>query len=172
MCDHSIYILYSRSSKDLQRTLRESSIRPVVTCQQSCSRWVSNDISSILNSKLQSINFFSRMITHFVSSRLYKGTVESKIPGGGWGLFTSRISLIRDILWSRLPLDIYGLFKMVFDCLWVVVDVFGLNTGNTGKPFFKILNGANILPRQPSWNWAGRVTCRVNRWRSGSSATG
>ena len=21
-------------------------------------------------------------------------------------------------------LDIYGLFKMVFDCLWVVVDVF------------------------------------------------
>ena len=24
---------------------------------------------------------------------------------------------------SRLPLDIYGLLKMVFDCLWVVVDV-------------------------------------------------
>ena len=23
-----------------------------------------------------------------------------------------------------LALDIYGLFKMVFDCLWVVVDVF------------------------------------------------
>ena len=31
---------------------------------------------------------------------------------------------------------------MVFDCLWEAVDVFGLNTGNTGKPFFKILNGA------------------------------
>ena len=23
-----------------------------------------------------------------------------------------------------LALDIYGFFKMVFDCLWVVVDVF------------------------------------------------
>ena len=23
-------------------------------------------------------------------------------------------------------LDIYGLFKMVFDCLWVVVDVFAV----------------------------------------------
>ena len=34
---------------------------------------------------------------------------------------------------------------MVFDCLWEVVDVFGLNTGNNGKPFFKILNGANIF---------------------------
>ena len=124
MCDHSIYILYSRSSKYLQRTLRESSIRPVVNFSVR-SRWVSNDISSILNFKLQSINLFSRMITHFVSSRLYKGTVESKIPGGGWRLFTSRISLIRDILWFRLPLDIAGLFKMVFDCLWVVVDVFG-----------------------------------------------
>ena len=30
-CDHSIYILYPRSSKDLQRTLRESSTRPVVS---------------------------------------------------------------------------------------------------------------------------------------------
>ena len=30
MCDHSIYILYSLSSKDLQRTLRKSSVRPVV----------------------------------------------------------------------------------------------------------------------------------------------
>ena len=39
---------------------------------------------------------------------------------------------------------------MLFDCLCVVVDVFGLNTGNTGDAFFKILNGANILPRQPS----------------------
>ena len=28
------------------------------------------------------------MITHFLSSRLYKGTVESRIPRGGWGLFT------------------------------------------------------------------------------------
>ena len=31
MCAHSIYILYSCSSKDFQRTLRESSVRPVVT---------------------------------------------------------------------------------------------------------------------------------------------
>ena len=30
MCDHSIYILYSLTSKDLQRTLRKSSVRPVV----------------------------------------------------------------------------------------------------------------------------------------------
>ena len=30
MCDHSIYILYSLSSKDSQRTLRKSSVRPVV----------------------------------------------------------------------------------------------------------------------------------------------
>ena len=28
------------------------------------------------------------------------------------------------MLRSRLPLDSYGLFKMVFDCLWVVLDVF------------------------------------------------
>ena len=28
MRDHSIYILYSLSSKDLQRTLRNSSVRP------------------------------------------------------------------------------------------------------------------------------------------------
>ena len=26
-------------------------------------------------------------------------------------------------------LDIYGLFKMVFDCLWVVVDVFEVVVG-------------------------------------------
>ena len=26
------------------------------------------------------------------------------------------------MIWSAL--DIYGLFKMEFDCLWVVVDVF------------------------------------------------
>ena len=31
MCDHSIYILYSLSSKDVQRTLRNSSVRPVVS---------------------------------------------------------------------------------------------------------------------------------------------
>ena len=31
MRDHSIYILYSLSSKDLQRTLRKSSVRPVVS---------------------------------------------------------------------------------------------------------------------------------------------
>ena len=31
MHDHSIYILYSLSSKDLQRTLRKSSVRPVVS---------------------------------------------------------------------------------------------------------------------------------------------
>ena len=31
MCDHSIYILYSLSSKDSQRTLPKSSVRPVVT---------------------------------------------------------------------------------------------------------------------------------------------
>ena len=77
------------------------------------------------------------MITHFVSSRLYKGTVESK--------FQEEVEVC-----SLLEFHIYGLFQMLFDCLWVVVDVFGLNTGNTGKPFFKILNGANILPRQPS----------------------
>ena len=36
--------------------------------------------------------------------------------------FSSLIEFhLRDI--SR-ALDIYGLFKMVFDCLWVVVDVF------------------------------------------------
>ena len=29
---------------------------------------------------------------------------------------------------------------MLFDCLRVIVDVFGLNIGKTGKPFFKILN--------------------------------
>ena len=27
-------------------------------------------------------------------------------------------------------LDIYGLFKMVFDCLWVVVDVFEVVVGH------------------------------------------
>ena len=31
---------------------------------------------------------------------------------------------LRDMLRSRLLLDSYGLFKMVFDCLWVVLDVF------------------------------------------------
>ena len=34
---------------------------------------------------------------------------------------------------------------MLFDCLWDVVDVFGLNTGNTGKPFFKILNEYSLF---------------------------
>ena len=38
-------------------------------------------------------------------------------------LFTSRISFAEHIVISR-ALDIYALFKMVFDCLWVVVDVF------------------------------------------------
>ena len=38
-------------------------------------------------------------------------------------MFTSRVSFTRHIVIS-LVLDIYGLFKMVFGCLWGVVDVF------------------------------------------------
>ena len=33
------------------------------------------------------------------------------------------------VTYCDLALDIYGLFKMVFDCLWVVVDVFELVVG-------------------------------------------
>ena len=29
-----------------------------------------------------------------------------------------------EVLFISLVLDIYGLFEMVFDCLWVLVDVF------------------------------------------------
>ena len=43
-------------------------------------------------------------------------------------MFTSRISFTRHIVIS-LVLGIYGLFKMVFDCLLVVVDVFEVVVG-------------------------------------------
>ena len=36
-------------------------------------------------------------------------------------------------------LDIYGLFKMVFDCLWVVVDVFQVVVD--GRWFEVVLGG-------------------------------
>ena len=39
--------------------------------------------------------------------------------------FNSRVKCTRHIVIS-LVLDIYGLFKMVFDCLWVVVAVFAV----------------------------------------------
>ena len=65
------------------------------------------------------------MITHFVSwpwppGRLYRGTMESKIRG--FVHFSNFICVTYCVL--ARALDIYGLFKMVFDCLWVVVDVF------------------------------------------------
>ena len=37
-------------------------------------------------------------------------------------------------------LDIYGLFKMVFDCLWVVVDVFEV-----------VVDGCCIFPGGCRW---------------------
>ena len=49
--------------------------------------------------------------------------MESKILREVEVLFTSQISFMRHIVIS-LVLDIYGLFKMIFDCSWVVVDVF------------------------------------------------
>ena len=64
------------------------------------------------------------------------------------------------MLWSRFPLDIYGLFKMLFDCLWDVVDVFGLNTGNTGKPFFKILNEYSSSPAILKLSGKGHMPCQ------------
>ena len=66
-------------------------------------------ISSILNFKLQPINSFNRMITHFVSSRSYKGTVESKF------VHFSNVTYVTSC--DLASLNIYGLFKMVFDCL-------------------------------------------------------
>ena len=33
------------------------------------------------------------------------------------------------MLSSRLSLDIYALFKMVLDCLWVVVEIFEVVVG-------------------------------------------
>ena len=46
--------------------------------------------------------------------------MESKILGF---VHFSNFICGQHIVISR-ALDIYGLFKMVFDCLWVVVDVF------------------------------------------------
>ena len=49
---------------------------------------------------------------------------------------------------------------MLFDCLWVVVDVFGLNTGNTGKPFFKILNEYSSSPDILKLSGKGHMPCQ------------
>ena len=49
---------------------------------------------------------------------------------------------------------------MLFDCLWVVVDVFGLNTGNTGKPFFKILNEYSSSPAILKLSGKGHIPCQ------------
>ena len=49
---------------------------------------------------------------------------------------------------------------MLFDCLWVVVDVFGLNTGNTGKPFFKILNEYSSSPAIFKLSGKGHMPCQ------------
>ena len=49
---------------------------------------------------------------------------------------------------------------MLFDCLWVVVDVFGLNTGNTGKPFFKILNEYSSSPAILKLSGKGHMPCQ------------
>ena len=45
---------------------------------------------------------------------------------------------LRDILWFRLPLDIYGLLKMVFefDCSLVVVNKFEVVV-----EFFEVIKG-------------------------------
>ena len=42
-------------------------------------------------------------------------------------MFNSRISFMHIVI--SLVLDIYGLFKMVIDCLWVVVNVFEVVVG-------------------------------------------
>ena len=49
---------------------------------------------------------------------------------------------------------------MLFDCLWVVVDAFGLNTGNTGKPFFKILNEYSSSPGILKLSGKGHMPCQ------------
>ena len=55
--------------------------------------------------------------------------MESKISRGQVEvLFNSRISFTWHIVTS-LVLDIYGLFNMAFDCLWVVVGVFEVLVG-------------------------------------------
>ena len=54
--------------------------------------------------------------------------MESKILGGGGAFVHFSKFHLRDIVIS-LGSDIYGLFKMVFDYLWVVVDVFEVFIG-------------------------------------------
>ena len=49
---------------------------------------------------------------------------------------------------------------MLFDCLWVVVDVFRLNTANTGKPFFKILNEYSSSPAILKLSGKGHMPCQ------------
>ena len=49
---------------------------------------------------------------------------------------------------------------MLFDCLWVVVDVFGLNTAKTGKPFFKILNEYSSSPAILKLSGKGHMPCQ------------
>ena len=48
--------------------------------------------------------------------------MESRIAGGGLGFV--HFSNFIYVTYCDLACFIYGLFKMVFDCLWVVVDVF------------------------------------------------
>ena len=48
---------------------------------------------------------------------------------GGWRFRSIVVFHVRDILSSRLILDIYALFQMVLDSLRVVVDVFEVVVG-------------------------------------------
>ena len=55
--------------------------------------------------------------------------MESKILGEGGRLV--QFSCFMYVTYCHLASsDIYGLFKIVFDCLWVVVDVFKVVVGD------------------------------------------
>ena len=46
-----------------------------------------------------------------------------------WRFCSILVFHVCDMLSSRLSLDIYALFKMVLDCLWVVVEIFEVVVG-------------------------------------------
>jgi len=48
-----------------------------------------------------------------------------------------------------LALDIYGFFKMIFDCLWVVVDVFEV-----------VVDGCWVFRGGCGWFWVVLGGCR------------
>ena len=66
---------------------------------------------------------FSQIVASFVST-----SVGCRYFGNKLSPHFDAMSLVAQTPW-KASLDIYGLFKVVFDCFWVVVDVFEVVVG-------------------------------------------